>query len=422
MRLNITLIACLVASPYLSIAQLPAGSVALFSLDNTAADNSGNGNNGTLTSTTGATNRFGSANAATSFTAGSSSGSFPLQLVTTTANDFSVGFWFKTSMTAPSSPSWYGGTALVDAEVCGGTSDWGTALIDGGKVALGIGNPDITIKSTAATYNDGNWHFVTATRNAAAGVITLYVDGAQVATTNGTATTARTAPTFIGLGNNPCVTTGVYTGSLDDAIAYSRELSPTEATSLYNYYNITPLPLQWISFAGQIDGTRIHLEWQTANSVNNDRFEVQRSTDGKTFAVIGTLPDKGGVQNTIGEAAYDYTDNDPVKGNNFYRIRQVDKDGRSSFSSVVTIVLQTFSTAFHLQQNPVVDQLSLVNAGQRFIQRIQIIDVAGRAVIDRAVNSTSQLVQVGAHSLVKGYYVVKIRAKGGDTAIGFVKQ
>src|SRR5690606_23491997 len=110
---------------------------------------------GSLSSTAATMNRLGDSNGATAFTAGSSTGSLPLALVQAVKDDLSVGFWFRPTTNAGFSDQWYGGRALVDADVCGGTTDWGTALIDGGKVAVGIGNPDITIESTAGGYNDG---------------------------------------------------------------------------------------------------------------------------------------------------------------------------------------------------------------------------------------------------------------------------
>src|SRR5258705_994170 len=197
------------AASFPSLAQVPSGYVGSYHLNNSAVDNSGNGYNGSLTSTSAGLNRFGASNEATSFTSGSSTGSLPSGLVTALQNDFSICYWFKTSMTANSSSQWYGGQALVDAEVCGGTPDWGTALFDGGKVCMGIGNPDLTLKSTSS-YNYGHWQFLTAVRNKAAGSIILYIDGSQVATTSGTTTSALTAPTFLGLGKNPCSSSAMF--------------------------------------------------------------------------------------------------------------------------------------------------------------------------------------------------------------------
>ncbi|HZE83134.1 MAG TPA: LamG domain-containing protein, partial [Puia sp.] len=253
-------------------AQLPAGRTAAYPFNNSANDVAGSGYNGTLTATSPGTNRFGTGNSATTFLAGTSSGTLPAALVLALSGDFTLGYWFKTTVSAPTAAQWYSGVSLVDAEVCGVTNDWGTAMIDGGKLCMGIGNPDITIKSTAATYNDGLWHFVTATRNQAAGTIILYVDGSQVASSSGANTSVLNAPTLIGLGRNPCVVSGVFSGSLDDVVAYNRVLTGAEVANLYNFYNSVPLPLHWVSFDGHVDNGHVYLEWETADESNNDRF------------------------------------------------------------------------------------------------------------------------------------------------------
>lgn len=406
--------------PVFLFAQLPAGAIALYPLNNSATDISGNGFNGTLTSTSSTSNRFATAGIATAFTAGTSTGTFPGTLVTAMQNDFSIGYWFNTTMNAPSSTQWYGGTALVDAEVCGGATDWGTALINGGSVAFGIGNPDITIISPATNYNDGNWHFVTATRAAAAGTITLYVDGAQVASTTGTATTARTAPTLLGLGRNVCVATGVYTGSLDDAIAYSRTLTPTEANNLFTFYSGITLPLNWLSFTGQADAGNVRLQWQVSDVTNNDHFEIDHSTDGATFTQIGSLSN-GDKTLTQGILTYQYTDPNPAKDHNFYRIKQVDLDGRYSYSSIVEVNVTAASATIRLQTNPVHDAITLLNPGQQLINRLRILDVSGRVILDQTPNSSNTSITTDLRQVQPGYYLLRFSTATTTSTIAFIK-
>jgi hypothetical protein len=407
--------------PLLSFAQLPAGSIAQYPLNNTANDISGNGYNGTLTATTNATNRFGAGNSATGFTAGTSTGTFPAALVTAMQDDFSIGYWFNTTMTAPSSSQWFGGAALVDAEVCGATSDWGTALINGGAVAFGIGNPDLTITSPLAGYNDGNWHFVTATRAEAAGTITLYIDGTQVATTSGTSTASRTAPPLIGLGRNPCAATGVYTGSLDDMIAYSRTLSATEVSNLYNYYSGIAPPLTWLSFSGRPNEGRVLLQWQVGDVVDNDHFEIDRSTDAVNFSPIGIVPyNADGIANP-GIQTFQYTDPNPVKGRNFYRIKQVDADNRFSFSRIIEVDAASIPTGVQLQTNPVRSSVILLDPGQARIGRIQVVDLSGRIIADEAPNSTNASISVNVAQLQPGYYFLRISANQTTTTLPFIK-
>jgi len=411
----------LFVSPLALVAQLPSGAVALYPLDNTINDVSGNGYNGTLTSTTAAANRFGQANSSTQFTASGSTGTLPQGLVTAMQDDFTIAYWFNTTMTAPSSTQWYGGSALLDAEVCGGVADWGTALIDGGKVSMGIGNPDITIKSTSAGYNDGAWHFVTATRNEAAGVITLYVDGTQVATTTGTATTSRTAPTLIGVGRNDCVTTGAYTGNLDDVIAYSRALSSTEVTNLYNYYSASPLPLKWLSFTARSKGDDVELSWQTADVTNNDHFEIERSTGGDSFSTIGTLSSKGGGTDIAGGEIFHFTDPAAVAGDDLYRIKQVDIDGKYTWSPTVEVEVLSPAEGIYLQGNPVRDVVTLVNAQQQMVVGLQVADLSGRVLVSRICNLRDNLIRENVGWLKPGYYFLRVCMGGNSTTMRFIK-
>ncbi|HEY4290207.1 MAG TPA: LamG-like jellyroll fold domain-containing protein [Puia sp.] len=421
MRISILFLVCISLCPVFLFAQLPAGSIANYPFNNSAADISGNGYDGTLNLTSGDLDRFGTGSSATAFTAGTSTGTLPASLATALSGDFSIGYWFKTTTTAATATFWYSGTALVDAEVCGGTNDWGTALIDGGKVSMGIGNPDLTIKSTS-NYNDGVWHFVTATRNQATAVITLYVDGSQVATTSGTNAGALTAPTLIGLGRNVCAAGGVFNGDLDDVIAYNRVLSSTEVTNLFNYYSSTPLPLRWRSFTGQIREGQVYLKWETENSVGNDHFEIEHSTNGSDFSAIGVLGDKSGIDNTAGGAVYSFTDLHPPKGSNFYRIRQVDLDGKYSWSSVIEFSIGNVSSAMQLQTNPVLGEAILVNNDQLFVRRTQVVDVSGRILIDQPFNSGNSILKINTQSLRPGYYLLRVNTAGKNTTIPFLKQ
>jgi len=147
--------------------------------------------------------------------------------------DFTVTFWVKTVQDPRDGSQWWSGNGLVDAEKCGVLNDWGTALIDNGKVAFGIGNPDTTIKSTS-TVNDGVWHFVAVTREQTSGQMKLYIDGMSEA--SGTANTnVLSGIDYIGIGNNWCNVNsdvGWFDGTIDDVHIYNKALSENEVRSL----------------------------------------------------------------------------------------------------------------------------------------------------------------------------------------------
>lgn len=407
--------AVLLCLPFTSIAQPPAGHIAHYLLNNNLTDIGGNSYNGTLTSASGTTDRFGNANNATAFVQGTSTGQLPLALQTAIQNSFSLSFWFRTSMNANSSSQWYGGNALVDAEMCGGTSDWGTALIDGGKVCLGIGNPDITIKSTL-NYNDGNWHFVTANRDHTAGSITLYVDGVQVATTTGTSTAARVAPTFIGLGRNPCAAAALYTGSLDEIIIYDRALTGTEAANLYNFSVSTTLPLNWVSFSGKATENKVLLNWEVANMVNNDYFEIEYALNGQSFTKAATVSSSAVLSN------YSYTLNNLPNGNYQFRIKQVDIDKKYAYSKIIALAVNSSHSSMSIFRNPVHNELVIMNPVMETIQQLIISDATGRRVLVKNINAGTNVIKTPVGNLKNGAYYITLITPKNTVTLPFIKQ
>lgn len=90
------------------------------------------------------------------------------------------------------------------------------------------------------------------------------------------------------------------------------------------------VPLSLLSFSAAKEEKVVHVQWSSANEVNVSRFEVQRSTDRNAFAVKGTVSARGGaaVNN------YSFTDAGPLKGYSYYRLKIIDNDGRSTYSSI----------------------------------------------------------------------------------------
>ncbi|MBR9921191.1 MAG: T9SS type A sorting domain-containing protein [Bacteroidetes bacterium] len=99
----------------------------------------------------------------------------------------------------------------------------------------------------------------------------------------------------------------------------------------------TALPVEWLGFAAFAEyesEAGIRLEWQTATETNSDYFEVERSSDGQSFKSIGQLP-AAGESYTV--KSYRFTDSRPINGWNYYRLKQMDIDGRFSYSEIRAI-------------------------------------------------------------------------------------
>jgi hypothetical protein len=145
--------------------------------------------------------------------------------------DWTIAYWVKTTDTGGSG-QWWAGKGIVDGEVAGVMDDFGTSLV-GSHAAFGVGNPDTTITSTTAI-NDGQWHHVAAVRNAATGLMQLYVDGYLQASGNGPPG-PKISPPNLRLGSlQTGVTGGFLAGTLADVQIFNRVLTAPEIAVAMN--------------------------------------------------------------------------------------------------------------------------------------------------------------------------------------------
>lgn len=94
------------------------------------------------------------------------------------------------------------------------------------------------------------------------------------------------------------------------------------------------LPVEFLSLSAKCIKESIEMKWQTASEINNDRFEIERSSDARRYEAIGTIRGEGNSQRLV---EYTFTDELPLSGTNYYRLKQIDIDGTSSHSDIVSV-------------------------------------------------------------------------------------
>ena len=97
------------------------------------------------------------------------------------------------------------------------------------------------------------------------------------------------------------------------------------------------LPVNLLTFSGYKESNHNVLRWTTVNESNNRGFEIQRSTDGVNFGVIGFVNSQAPGGNSNSNLNYTFTDNNPAGTKQYYRLRQVDIDNHGKYSSIVLI-------------------------------------------------------------------------------------
>lgn len=170
-----------------------------------------------------------------------------------------------------------------------------------------------------------------------------------------------------------------------------------------------PLPLEWLSFTGRYVNGQVELEWITAREFNTDHFDVERSADGGRFDKIGEVAAAG---NSTATTTYRTTDAEPVLGKNYYRLRQVDVDGRSTYSPI--ILVETSGIAgWSAYPNPAHGHFALAirSTGTRNII-VDLYNPGGQIVASRqiACSAGTTVIEWNLAQLAAGLYFIRSRA------------
>ncbi len=190
-----------------------------------------------------------------------------------------------------------------------------------------------------------------------------------------------------------------------------------------------PLPISLVNFKGENVGNNNVLSWSTATELNNQGFEVQYSFNGKDFRDLGFVTSKQNSGNSISALNYQYTDTKGIGGNVYYRLMQVDKDGRPNYSNVI-LVKGNQVNALSLNAvypNPAKDKLNLiVSSPVNNNINVIITDLAGKVVRRQSFSIMEGGNNLGfdVSAMSAGTYFIKaICANGCQTAVGkFVKE
>ena len=185
-------------------------------------------------------------------------------------------------------------------------------------------------------------------------------------------------------------------------------------------YNGPPLPIRLLDFTGSQQGMAIMLRWATASEADNAFVEVQRSRDGVHFEALGTVPGAGPSDTP---RHYQFSDEGPFPGINYYRLRQVDFSGAETFFSVLVVVFSGSPGALQINPNVVSEVLNiqlpspLPGPGE-----LLVIDLLGRTVCKNSVNFGGQTVHLEVGSLPQGPYWLALRSGGSISVSRFVVQ
>jgi hypothetical protein len=161
------------------------------------------------------------------------------------------------------------------------------------------------------------------------------------------------------------------------------------------------LPVNLLSFEAIKQTKKVLLQWTTDNELNADKYIVERSADGIGYTPIGNVP----AYNNGNKNNYNLTNNQPLAGLNFYRLKMMDIDGSFRNSPIRKINFDNAADDFTVYPNPVSgDKIFISSTGN--VNSAVLFDAAGRLVKLFTLKGRSNTLDVGG--IVKGTYQLKI--------------
>jgi hypothetical protein len=279
--------------------------------------------------------------------------------------------------------------------------------------------------------NTGAWVHWAVVLNNATSTMTLYKNGAVLATASGTVTRIPQdmEPSTANYFGRSQYAADHYIDAKFDEFRISSVARPAGwITTSYNnqnapssFYTIAaevtagtlcaPLPVTFHDIKAEVrQRNQVKITWSTATEINNDYFTIERSPTGMSWEAIGVVP---GAGNSSQKLSYSFVDNNPYWNTSYYRIRQTDYDGARSYSSVVVATMNEDSGVYIYYQS---DASALVVEWKddKRINDISVVSILGQSVRLPSEQTSGKKV-FNTSNLTPGIYIVRVRYAGRET-------
>lgn len=259
--------------------------------------------------------------------------------------------------------------------------------------------------------------YVTSNNNLTGAPVVIIVNGELQFSSAGAKLRLECGSTvFVNVGGQ-ITDSGVGTPSHEIIICGTQEWHGSQGTLVGPVILGTPLPVELVGFTINQDDFIVFAQWETASEYNNDYFTLQGSADGTNWTDLVFVNGSG----TTSETQYYQTEYDNRNSKlSYFRLKQTDYNGASSFSKVLTVKM-SFSASLTAFPNPVNGSLLTVlweDSNNSF--DVLVSDLSGRTVATE-VNVTNGQVVFDTDNWLSGYYVIQVKGGGITDQVKLVK-
>jgi hypothetical protein len=172
------------------------------------------------------------------------------------------------------------------------------------------------------------------------------------------------------------------------------------------------LACELMSFTVESEDSYVQLNWATASENNNDYFNVERSIDGINYSSISSVNGSGNSTQILNYSSIDDT---PLLGQSYYRLKQTNYDGETSYSDIEAVSFKRSKDFIvNIYPNPVSSQITIDSESE--IELIDIFNIYGSLVRTETASSFS------VANLSNGAYILIIRTKNVIVKRHFIKE
>jgi hypothetical protein len=274
---------------------------------------------------------------------------------------------------------------------------------------------------TGGPVSNNTWYHLVFVRNGATKEISYYQNGVLIGSitdTNDEFVPQNEASYNITLLKDEADFTEEADGQIAKAAVFNKALTPTQVLERFNNIcntNLIILPVSLKNFIAKKEGSKVDLTWTTSSETNNLGFEVQRSNNGSAYTKIGFVSSVG---NTTAEVKYQFTDPAPLPGKNYYRLKQIGLDNRTTLSAIRILDISKELQDLQVYPNPSHNILTILNIKSGNL--LNVFDSQGRAVLSKRANNGQET--IATEKLSSGVYILQVTDDTGNRrSIRFTK-
>ena len=220
--------------------------------------------------------------------------------------------------------------------------------------------------------------------------------------------------------NDVVTTTAGCVGSAAGTVKTTANVTSFSPFTFGSTKGINPLPIELLSFTAVPNKNKVDLNWVTASEINNDYFNIERSVDGINFETVNTTDGAGNSTSIIN---YYSVDANPYNGLSYYRLKQTDFNGNTSYSQTVPVEFNSADDfAFDIYPNPAGNEninINIISSQLVSDAYINFYDVTGKKIYSTTITLSAKGHTLFSfypeNKLARGVYFVEISS--GQTNI-----